>query len=192
MMQINRTIIREFAYRPSPQKSVGILLLASCGIALIGYLSFNFEGGAEIGGLQLTERQMRWFFRVICFLSPIGLVEQVSVVYFAFFRHRRIALTDDSVILPKQRRIFQSSEEIEIRFADITNISIRILAFPVRILRIEHKGGVVAIPIERLPSRKAFEEVSAAIQTAFDDFRRTHSGSPQRLADDANLGGGSE
>jgi hypothetical protein len=170
--------IVEFDYRPNPRLVSGLFLLALAGTALFGYFSFRIEGGANIRGVALTEQQLRWLFRVLLVLSPIGLAALGSAVYVAWFGRQRIALTRESLLVPKPTRLGLTSEELEIAFAEILDVSVRDFIGSARVLRIEHAAGEVSIASNMFRSKRTFDEVVQRVETTLDDFRRSESSDP--------------
>jgi hypothetical protein len=157
-------LIKEFDYRPPPLRTLALFLLVCAGTALLGYFSIHAEGGSKVLGFQLTEEQTRWFFRASLLLFAPGLLLSGALVLLALFGKRHITVTPESIILPRSTWTGMSSKEIEIRFADVTNIVVT-GAGSLKLLRIYHTGGVVGVPSNMLRERQAFEQLVAVLQT---------------------------
>jgi len=168
-MHTSSPIIKEFDYCPHPLPTVALFLLASAGAAMFGYMSMHVQGGANIRGIQFTEEQQRWFFRILLLLSPIGLVPLGISVFLAVFRKRRISLSRDSLVLPKPTLLSLSSEEIEIRFANIKSVAVRDFVGSAKLLRIEYTDGVVDIFSNMFRGKMMFEEVTNAVTAATEE-----------------------
>jgi hypothetical protein len=130
---------------------------------LLGYLSTHVQGGVKVHGIQLTEEQTRWLLRIFFLLSLFFAFVIVPLLFVFLFGNQRIALTRESILLPKPTRLGLSSEESEICFADIQSIDVRAFA-STKLLRIEYIGGVVSIMSNMLRDKRMFNDLVDSLQ----------------------------
>jgi hypothetical protein len=164
----------EFAYSPNRAATVAVTCLATAGTVLLTYLAFTLDQPINGRGIQLTVRQGRILFGVFPCLMPIGLIPLFALLYASFAFKRRVALTSQSIILPKPTRMGLSREEIEISFASIRRAVRMPFIGSTEVLRIEYENGVVNIPSNMFTSSRWFAELCELVAkaTAADESGR--------------------
>ncbi len=165
-------VFKEFDYRPHRLKTLAVFLFY-CGVtALVGCTWMFVKGGVVLNGIPLTETQFRRFQLTLAFLFLPVPAYTGALIFVAFFRDRRIALTLNTIILPKQSGLGLSSEEIEISFAEIASVAVWDINRWTKALRIEHRRGVVYIFSNMFHDIQIFQHVAAFVQAGFEECRR--------------------
>lgn len=153
-------VIREFRYRLSRVQLLLPLPLAAGGAVLFLYFAFcPPQKPVEFHGIELSPAQFRAIMGTFAAITPIGLGFLAVALVSSFTHHSRIALTADSIILPKPDRWGNAwgEEEMELRFNEITAINVvPFVGYAVR-LEIAHNGGTIGIPSNMLPNRPEFD-----------------------------------
>jgi len=144
---------------------VALFLLAFAGAAVLTYFAIFLDRPVNARGVQLTPLQGRILFGVFAALSPIGLFCLGAMVYAAFARDRRVALTATHLIVPKPTRMGLSRDEIQIPLHSLASASVHAFIGETRILRLEQAAGpVVNIPSNMFRERAEFDDLCHRVQ----------------------------
>ncbi len=168
-MRITTPAIREFDYRPHPALAVAMVPCCCGGIAVGWWLTFYppAEGiGSALRGIWLSQQQTRWLGIFLLAASPISVLAAIGLIRIAFFSERRVAITEDSLIVPRPTRMGVSCDEIEILFSEITGVALADEANGVHCLRIDHAGGKVFLAANMFRSRRVFDAMARAVMKA--------------------------
>jgi hypothetical protein len=164
-------VLREFRYRLNPWQYAVLLPLAAGGAGAFLYFAICPPSGpVTVEGLELTPTQCRVVMAVLAAIAPVGVASLALGLISSLLYPGRIALTADSIILPKPKWWGTASgdESMELRFSDIR--SAQVMPFVARTvhLRITHHGGRVSIFSNMLPSRQEFDLLAQLVITALD------------------------
>ena len=161
-----KCVIREFDYRPNRLQTLVLFLLACAGEAIFCYLACNLDEPVDVKGFRLTARQGRLLMTGFAFLGPIGLLALGSALVSSLFQQRRVAITEDSLILPKPTWHGLGTTEIEVPFATIKAATVCPFIGNSRLLRVEREAGAISIPNNMFPQRRDFEELVTLLSAA--------------------------
>lgn len=149
------------------------LILVSCGFAVfLGYTALNNNSGLIIMDLITlgVEGSTRFFWAASLFF---GFLAMTSLLTFLknIKAEREIVITDSSITSPKSGL---SNQDITVNYADIRNISVQNIA-GTKMLQIDHPAGKLSIPNSMVPSKRAFEELIAAVESRLGAHRSIES-----------------
>jgi hypothetical protein len=170
-MRITTPAIQEFDYRPHPALAVAMIPCCCGGIAIGWWLAFYPPVGgigSELRHIWLSQQQTRWLGTFLLAASPISVLAVIGLIRVAFFSERRVAITEDSLIVPKPTRMGVSCDEIEILFSEITRVALTNDVNGVRCLRIDHPGRKVYLAGNMFRSRGIFDAMAQAVMKAVD------------------------
>jgi hypothetical protein len=148
-----------------------LLPLAGGGFALFLYFAiFPLPKPGKVYGIELSPSQFQIVAGALAAIGLIGLGFLAVGLVSSLTHHSRIALTANSIILPKPDWWGNSwgEEEMELRFDEITSTKVvPFVGYAVR-LEIIHSGGKVGIPSNMLPSRREFNLLTQLLSVAID------------------------
>jgi hypothetical protein len=158
--QAMRGIEREYEYKP---KWTTALLSGGSFALCAAFFAIRASGndrGLLINGLiALSPAGATSFYWVLFGLSAAFVAAAALLVFHRLRFRQRIAFTPDAVLLPRSR---WSAEERRVAYRAITGLS-RSEAYGQRLLRVSYDGGAIHIVASMLPSREAFEEITALL-----------------------------
>lgn len=162
-------VLREFRYRLSRVQLVVMFPLVVCGAALFLYFAiYPPQKPVMVHGIQLSPAEFRIVMGVFAAMAPVGLGFMAVALVSSFTHHSRIALTANSIILPKPDWWGNSwgEDEMELQFDEITSVDV--VPFVGRAIRLEitHSEGKVGIPSNMLSNRREFDLLAQLLATA--------------------------
>lgn len=166
-------IVVEFVYRPNRIQAVVLFCLATTGTILFTYFAIYLDTPINVKGFELTARQGRVLFGIFAALSPIGLFALLGTVYLAFGTARRVALTRNSMFVPRPTGIGLSSVEIELPFESIHTAEIVPFVGNALNLRLVHQDGVIQLFSNMFENRQTFAQLAKLVQNAVNVARQS-------------------
>ena len=164
-------IIIQFEYRPQRIKLIAVTILATTGVALLTYCTLTLSGPIDVKGFRLSRQQGRVFFGVFACLSAAGLVPLLTGVWVSVFRDRRVALSSQSIVLPKPSLTGLSCKEIEIAFVSIYSVQICDFIGGCKLISMDHQDGVTCIPSNMIADSLRFVQLYELIREAVSNNR---------------------
>ena len=168
---MSNPVLREFRYRLNPIQQMLLLPLAGCGFALFLYFAiFPLPKPGKVSGIELSPQQFQMLSGALAVLGLIGLGFLAVGLVSSLTHKNRIALTADSIILPKPDWWGNAwgEEEMELRFDEITSTKVvPFVGYAVR-LEIIHSGGKVGIPSNMFRSRQEYNLLAQLLSAAID------------------------
>lgn len=168
-MDHSKTIIRHFDYRANRLQTVLLTCLVAAGVGLFWYFALFYDRPVDARGFHFTARQFRILAGIMGTVTPIGLAMMLWMCVSSFRLTRRVALTADSIILPKPSRSGMSQDEIEIPYRSIASVSVEPFMTGTKVLLIVYdERGIktVMIPSNMFPDRRQFESLGALLNAA--------------------------
>ena len=162
-MRISKPVLREYPYRIGRGPAVAMAILIPSGTLVIGFFALHAREGANLRGIGLSPDQFRLMLGVVGLLSLFSWFLMGQIVVDSFVGSRRVAITRDSLILPRPSRSGMSKDEVELPFERIQAVGIAPFIGKTRIIRIVHDDGVIAIPGNML-RRDDFYEVGERLR----------------------------
>ncbi|MEI8375459.1 MAG: hypothetical protein WCJ35_21780 [Planctomycetota bacterium] len=135
---------QQFPYRPNRLFAVSLFLMCLGGELELSYFGFQ-EHDIFLSIMAIA-------------IGPLGLIAIGSLVVSAFTQQRRVAFTEDQLILPKPHWSGLSTQEIQIAFREIAQ-----LRFAPMGLFLTHRNGKYFLARVMFPSRNDFDAVTALI-----------------------------
>ena len=164
--RISTPVIREFEYRPNRLQTALLFVLASAGEAMFCYFAVFLNQPVNVRGFQLTAAQARLLMAGFAVIGPIGLVALGAPLVSSMIHKRRIALTKESLILPKPSWHGLSTAEIEVPYASIISTTICPFIGKSLLLRLELESGAISIPNNMFPKRTDFDTFADLLSDA--------------------------
>jgi hypothetical protein len=163
-MKVESVTEREFEYRPSRPQALLLFVMVCLGQALLVW--FAIEEPKD-PAQNLDREGFRRLMTGMACIAPLSVVGFAVVVWSSFFQKRRIALTADSIIVPKPRWHGMSNAEVEIPFGAITHFQIRRGPYRQDGIHLRYAGGKVAVLSIMIPTRREFEDLVATLSSRF-------------------------
>lgn len=160
--------IQEFAYRPNRLLAVAIFPLACGGYAILAWLALFGTEGLHFFGVDLTPGQTRVFYGIFALLSPIGMIALGMNLIVSLREPRRVALTEEALIVPKLDWTHLSRDELEIPLSQIASTTVVPFVGKELMLQIIHAEGSIPLFSNMFRSRQEFEKLCIALTVALE------------------------
>jgi hypothetical protein len=166
-------VLREFPYRLNPIPSIVLLLvMGCCATGLFLYFAIcRLSQVVVLGNIEMTPTQVQLVMGTLAALTLMGTIFAVRRTLANPESAGRIALTADSIILPKPNEwgTAWGEEEMELPLDDVISAEVvPFVGYAVQ-LRITYSGGQVGIPSNMLPTRRDFNLLSQLLSAAIDN-----------------------
>ena len=165
-MLVNKPVVREFTYRGNRLQLAMLLVLAVCGVPILGYLAMHVDQGTDIKGIELTTAQFRLLLGGLAVCGLFASALMGFALYSSFQHEGRVALTRDSVILPKPNRLGIPIDEIELPLARIRAVQVVPFIGKTLVLQIIHDEGILSVPSNMFPNRRDFDTFGELVRGA--------------------------